>query len=100
MTYFFKLKNIELAEKTIANFINKNVNFAEGWCLLGDMFVQNKRHIDALKAYENALEYGKKRNIYDGLPVCLRRYTVYPKEMLDKIKQLLENTSVVSIDHL
>lgn len=100
MTYFFKLKNLPQAEKTIAGFINKNLNFAEGWCLLGDMFVHNKRYIEAMKAYENALEYGGKRNIYDGQPICLRRYTVYPNEMLKKIKQLIENTTVVSIDHL
>jgi tetratricopeptide (TPR) repeat protein len=100
MTYFFKLKNNMQAQKYITFFISNHLNFAEGWCLLGDFLVQQKRNIEAIKAYENAIEYGKKRNIYDGHPVCLKRYTTYPEEMLQKLNNLLKNTSIVSIDHL
>jgi len=100
MTYFFKIKEFKKSQLYISRFIDRYKNFAEGWCLLGDFFVHHRKNIEAIKAYENAIEYGSKRNVYDGMPICLKKYVTYPQEMLGKIKQLLENTSVLSVDNL
>jgi len=100
MTYFFKLNNYQKAQLYLARFINRHKEFSEGWCLLGDFLVHQKRNIEAIRAYENAMEYGSKRNVYDGLPICLKKYTSYPNEMINKITDVLSNTSVISVDHL
>jgi tetratricopeptide (TPR) repeat protein len=100
MTFFFKLNKPEKAQLYLARFINKYKNFSEGWCLLGDFLVHQKRNIEAIKAYENAMEYGSKRNVYDGMPICLKKYTTYPNEMIQKITDVLANTSVISVDNL
>lgn len=100
LSYFFKLNQPMNAQKHIAFFINKYKNFAEGWCCLGDFFVYQKRHLEAIKAYENAQFYCKQRNIYDGIPVSLKKYTTYPQDMITKIRNQLENTAVLSINGL
>jgi tetratricopeptide (TPR) repeat protein len=100
MTFFFKLNDYKKAQLYLSRFINMNLNFAEGWCLLGDFLIHMKKNVEAIRAYENAMEYGKKRDVYDGLPICLKKYISYPQEMLSKIRHLLENTAVLSVDHL
>lgn len=98
MVYFFKLQNGSKAQTHLSVLLNEHKNLSEAWCLLGDILVSTKKHFDAIKAYENALIYGKQRDIYDGNPMWIPKYDIYPKQMLQKIQNLIDNTTVLSID--
>lgn len=98
LVYFFKLNNGNKAQTHLSILLNEHKYLAEAWCLLGDILIASKKHFDAIKAYENAIIYGKKRNIYDGDPMWIPKYDIYPKEMLAKIQNLIDNTKILSID--
>lgn len=100
MIYFFKLNNPEKTQQHLSLILNSYKYMSEAWCLLGDILIESKKHFDAIKAYENAIIYGKERNLYDGDPVLLKKYNKYPKEMLDKLNNLISNTKVVSINSI
>lgn len=98
MVYFFKLNNPNKSQVHLSLLLNEFKYLAEGWCLLGDILVTSKKHFDAIKAYENAIVYGKNRNIYDGNPVWITKYGSYPQSMLNKIQNLINNTKIISVD--
>jgi hypothetical protein len=95
LVYYFVRGNAEGAKNKIAIILNKCPEFAEAWCALGDMFVETKQLGLAQKAYTQAINKGKNRNIYDGKPVWIAKYNNYPKEMLEKINKMLNDTKVV-----
>jgi len=96
IVYFFVLKKHKEAQDKITNLLYKKPTFAEGWCVLGDMFLTQKRNGLAKQAYENAIIKGKDRDIYDDDPVWLKKYDEYPKEKLSKIENLISNIQIVS----
>lgn len=100
MIYYFKLQNPSKAQVHISFILNEKRSMAEAWCLLGDILVSSKRYFEAIKAYENAIVYGKYRDIYDGDPVWLSRYDLHPREMLGKIQKLIDNTQIISINKI
>jgi tetratricopeptide (TPR) repeat protein len=100
VVYFFKIKNSQKSEQHIRYILNKKPDFAEAWCLLGDIFVFCNMYLDAKRQYENALAYGKARDIYDDLPMCPTKYEEYPSQMIEKITQSFSNAKVLSLNNI
>lgn len=96
IVYFFILHKQKEAQSKITNLLHVKPSFAEGWCVLGDMLLSQKRNGLAKQAYENAIIKGKDRDIYDNDPVWLKKYDEYPKERLSKIENLISNIQIVS----
>lgn len=99
LVYFFILRKPEAAQAKISYVLNSQANFAEAWCLLGDMFTDLQKLGLAKQAYENAITKGAVRNIYDGNPVWLKKYGKYPKEMLAKIDKHINGSRIVLENH-
>lgn len=96
IVYFFILQKHKEAQAKITNLLHRKPTFAEGWCVLGDMLLSQRRNGLAKQAYENAIIKGKDRDIYDDDPVWLKKYDEYPKERLNKIDNLISNIQIVS----
>ena len=96
IVYFFILGKHKEAQDKITKLLYDKPTFAEGWCVLGDMFLSQRRNGLAKQAYENAIIKGKDRDIYDDDPVWLKKYDEYPKEKLSKIENLIANIQIVS----
>lgn len=96
IVYFFILGKHKEAQDKITKLLYAKPTFAEGWCVLGDMFLSQRRNGLAKQAYENAIIKGKDRDIYDDDPVWLKKYDEYPKEKLSKIENLIANIQIVS----
>jgi tetratricopeptide (TPR) repeat protein len=100
IVYFFKLKNHKKSQQHINYILNIMPHFAEAWCLLGDIFVFSNMFLEARKQYENALAFGRARDIYDDLPICPKKYEDYPQSMIEKITQSFGNAKVLSLDNI
>ena len=71
----------------------ENPLMAEFWCLLGDIFVKKEKFKDAMVFYDNALILGSQRLNLDVWPMQISKYNDYPKEMVEKCKQVLASAS-------
>jgi hypothetical protein len=96
---FFKLDKHKEAQDKLSLLLNKNDSLAEGWCLLGDFLVHKKIFHEAKRAYALAIQKGQTRDIYDDLPVWPKKYEKYPKEKIQEIDKLMEETKVISVDN-
>jgi tetratricopeptide (TPR) repeat protein len=94
VAYIFGCNNFTKGQERLTALLAANNQFAEGWCMLGDIFCMQQNWHDATKAYEKALEYGSKRDIFDDEPVWLSRYDDYPIEKIKQIKSHLAKVQV------
>jgi len=97
VVYFFKLRNIKKGMSHICQGLIAKPSMSELWCLWGDVLVESKKYSEAYHIYDTAISAGKQRNIYDELPVWLKKYEEYPQEMKSKIKNLIDKTQVFEI---
>jgi len=83
---------LEEAAKNILTCIAFYPNFAEFWCLLGDMFYKQVKYEKAKHMYENAIIIGKRRLNTDNNPVEINKYYKYPKKMIANIDEIRKKT--------
>lgn len=95
--YLMKLNDARSGIIQLTQALMSHPQHSELWCLWGDHLVQSKKYHEAYHIYETALSAGKLRNIYDENPVWLKKYDVYPKDMMSKIKHLCEKTKIFEI---
>ena len=61
---------------------------SEFWCLLGDIYYNQKKINKAISFYENALIIGQKRKNSDFLPIELVSYKEYPEQMIKALNKI------------
>lgn len=98
--YYYKLNKLRDAQDKLALLLGENDNLAEAWCLLGDYFLSAKQYNDAKKAFELSIQKGRKRNIYDNLPMWPVKYDSYPNKRLMEIRNFFDSSRVVSMNNL
>jgi hypothetical protein len=81
--------DLDLATRHAIVCLGENILMAEFWCLLGDIFFQNKEFHKALLFYENAKILGNRRLRTDKWPMHISKYEEYPTEMIEKCQTIL-----------
>jgi len=97
LTYYFKMKNSSKAIEHLTVCLAYKPEMSELWCLWGDMLLDMKKYMDALKIYKNALYAGQKRDIYDEYPMWIKKYKEYPESMIDKINNIMNNMRMAEV---
>ena len=86
---------LEEAAKNILTCVAFHPNFAEFWCLLGDIFYKQGKYEKAKHMYENAIIIGKRRLNTDKNPIEINKYDKYPKKMIANIDEIRKNTVLI-----
>lgn len=97
VVYFLILKNTKKCLSHVCQALIASPSMSELWCLWADVLVESKKYSEAYHIYDTAVLAGKNRNIYDQVPVWLKKYEEYPESMKVKIKKLMDNTQVFEI---
>lgn len=87
-----QLKIFKDASKSVRNVMTCIVHkplMAEFWCLLGDIYYQQKRYKKSKSFYENAIFLGSKRLNSDIWPIEIDKYHNYPTYMIANIEKIL-----------
>lgn len=72
-----------------------NPEFAEFWCLFGDLFFKQKMYEKAKSMYTNAMTIGRRRARHDSHPVEIDKYGRYPEAMMKAMEEMDKNTGVI-----
>lgn len=91
----FRMGDMQSAVKKLMVCLSYCPEFAEFWCLLGDMLYRMQKYDKAKCMYENAMIIGKRRRGDDGYPIEVLKYGEYPRKMLASISDLSTNSTLV-----
>lgn len=92
--------DLKSASSNLLNCLCYKPEFAEFWCLLGDMLYKSQKYAKARCMYENAIIIGKRRKNNDFYPVEIDKYGDYPRKMIDNIGEIIKKTSLIGVDAL
>jgi len=82
------LKKIKSAVECVLFCLSYKPCMSEFWCLLGDIYYNQKKINKAISFYENALIIGQKRKNSDFLPIELVSYKEYPEQMIKALNKI------------
>ncbi len=82
------LKKVKSAVECVLVCLSYKPFMSEFWCLLGDIYYNQKKISKAISFYENALIIGQKRKNSDFLPIELAKYKKYPEQMIKALNKI------------
>lgn len=96
MVYAYIEKNYHKAANYLIECIAEKPLMAEFWCLLGDIYYENRKYYKAREFYENALLLGGRRLRADEWPLEISKYKEYPTMMMDACAKIIKATTTYS----
>lgn len=87
--------NLKSAFENLSTCLCYLPQFAEFWCLMGDIFYKSTDYKKAKCMYQNAITIGKRRGSGDSYPIEIEKYQQYPKKMINNIDVILKSSKIV-----
>lgn len=94
MVQSYILKNHKKAAAYLVPCLAEKPLMAEFWCLLGDIYLENKSYLKAAEFYENGILLGKHRT-NDAWPLEISKYNTYPEKMRTACLKIEENSKAL-----
>jgi glycosyltransferase involved in cell wall biosynthesis len=97
MIQCYKTKDIPEALRNVLTCLAKRPLMAEFWCLLGDIYYQQKKYEEAKDFYENAPILGSRRLKNDDWPMDVSKYRDYPLEMMSACQKIIRGSKYYGV---